>query len=199
LFHQLPPPKPNKKDYYKIMKKDQQNHQRRSIRLAGYDYTQAGAYFVTIVSRNRAQLFGEILDDEMHLNDLGLIVHTVWLEIPYHFLNVNVDAFVIMPNHVHGIIIINDHDVVGARHAVPLPNVERFGKPVPGSIPTIVRSFKSAVTNRINHMRDTPGASVWQRNYYERIIRDEQGHEATLDYICSNPQNWLLDIEFTRN
>mgnify|MGYP001141816189 CR=1 FL=1 len=180
------------------MIKDQQNHQRRSIRLAGYDYTQAGAYFVTIVSRNRAQLFGEILDGEMHLNDLELIVHNMWLEIPCHFLNVNVDAFVVMPNHVHGIIILNDCDV-GARHAVPLPNVERFGKPVPGSIPTIVRSFKSAVTNRINLMRNTPGASVWQRNYYERIIRDEQEHETTLDYIYSNPQNWLLDMEFTRN
>jgi len=180
------------------MKKDQQDYQRRSIRLAGYDYTQAGAYFVTIVSRNRVKLFGEILDGEMHLNDLGLIVHTVWLEIPYHFMNVNVDAFVVMPNHVHGIIILNDC-AVGARHAVPLPNVERFGKPVPGSISTIVRSFKSAVTNRINLMRNTPGASVWQRNYYERIIRDEQEHETTLDYIYSNPQNWLLDMEFTRN
>jgi len=101
------------------------------------------------------------------------------------------DEFVVMPNHVHGIIWIVD-DPVGARRR-RAPTMERFGKPVSGSIPTIVRAFKSTVARRINRMRRTPGAPVWQRNYYEHIIRDERALHAIRRYIAENPLRWHLD------
>jgi len=182
-----------------------ERHHRRSIRLKGYDYTQPGAYFVTICTRDREPLLGRVVDGHMVLNACGEMVRACWREIPDHFPHVALDAFVVMPNHVHGILwIVGD---VGARHAVPLhnaepmPNQEQFGKPVPGSIPTIIRAFKSAVTRRINEHRGTPGAPVWQRNYYEHIIRTTVGAhgrsplDAIRRYIAENPLRWYLDGE----
>ena len=164
-------------------------HHRRSIRLPEYDYTLPGAYFVTICTYKRAHLFGQVIDGGMQLSRYGQIAHACWEEIPAHFPHVELDAFVVMPNHIHGII------VVGARHAVPLqqPQTEQFGKPVPGSVPTIVRSFKSAVTKRINAIRGTPGARVWQRNYWEHVIRHERALNAIRQYILANPIRWHLD------
>jgi len=121
------------------------------------------------------------------------------LDIPRHFPHVELDAFVIMPNHIHGIIVITSDPDVGARHAVPLrmaPHAEQFGKPVPGSLSTIVRSFKSAATKRINVWRGTPGAPVWQRNYYEHILRDEASWERVREYIAHNPLRWTEDREY---
>jgi len=172
---------------------DPERHHRRSIRLKGYDYTQLGAYFVTIVTRDRTCLFGEIAEGAVRLNQMGHIVRECWLAIPDHFPHAMLDEFVVMPNHVHGIIVLNGTENVGARHAVPLP--EQFGKPIPGSIPTIIRSFKSAVTKRINDHRGTPGVPVWQRNYYEHIIRNEDDLEAIRRYIACNPLRWHLDRE----
>ncbi|SMC25408.1 REP element-mobilizing transposase RayT [Desulfacinum hydrothermale DSM 13146] len=133
----------------------------------------AGAYFVTIVTQDRACLFGHIVDGEMRLNAYGKIVRAEWFKTaqvrPYVVLHE--DEFVVMPNHIHGIIWIVDD--VGARRR-RAPTVEQFGKPVPGSIPTIIRAFKSAVTQRINGLQGTSGGVVWQRNYYEHIIRDEE-------------------------
>ncbi|RMF23817.1 MAG: transposase, partial [Bacteroidetes bacterium] len=137
-------------------------YHRRSIRLKGYDYTQPGAYFITICTHRRAPLFGRVVDGAMVLNEYGEAAQACWDEIPTHFPHVELDAYVVMPNHIHGILWITD---VGARHAVPQQHavpqhavpphgpIEQFGKPVPGSIPTIVRSFKSAVTRRINILR----------------------------------------------
>ncbi len=144
-------------------------------------------------------LFGHVTDGIMRLNIYGKIVWSCWREIPDHFPHVELDEFVVMPNHVHGILWIVDN--VGARHGVPLPNGgtvpnhERFGKPVPGSIPTIIRSFKSAVTKQINGKRGTPGARVWQRNYYEHIIRDESSLNRIREYITMNPLRWAMDRE----
>jgi putative transposase len=105
-----------------------------------------------------------------------------------------VDQFVIMPNHLHGII------AIGARHAVPRPrpqqNFESFGKPISGSIPTIIRSFKSEVTRRVNILRQTPGVKLWQRNYYEHVIRNEHAYQIIANYILANPSNWHNDQEF---
>ncbi|HOE70085.1 MAG TPA: hypothetical protein PLE10_05420 [Brevefilum sp.] len=170
------------------MRKSKFHPQRKSIRLQGYDYTQQGAYFITIGTYHREHLFGKIDQGEMDLSPIGLIVKEVWQSIPVHFSQANVDYFVIMPNHIHGII-----ELVGARHAVPL--LETFRKPVPGSIPTIVRSFKSEVTRRVNLFRNTPGGKVWQRNYYEHVIRNDDGLQAVYDYLISNPYNWLEDDE----
>jgi len=185
---------------------DPERHHRRSIRLKGYDYTQPGAYFVTIVTQNRACLFGEVVEGQMRLNEAVHLAQRCWTDIPNHFPHVQLDAFIIMPNPVHGILVIAHHaapDDVGARHAVPqpprtashTPTVEQFGKPVHGSIPTIVRSFKSATTRHINILRGTPGAPVWQPNYYEHIIRDERSLNRIREYIVTNPLRWHLDHE----
>ena len=179
---------------------DPNRHHRRSIRLKGYDYTQPGAYFITIVTYERMPLFGEIVNGEMRLNEYGQMVRDEWFQTavvrPYVVLHP--DEFVVMPNHVHGIIWIVDTDAdggddVGARRR--RAPAEQFGKPIPGSIPTIVRSFKSMTTRRINLLRNTPGAAVWQRNYYEHIIRHERALNAIRQYIIENPRRWQMDRE----
>lgn len=172
---------------------DPEHHHRRSIRLKGYDYSQPGAYFVTICTQNRACLFGDVVDGKMRLNDIGRIVEQCWYHIPVHFAHVQLDAFMVMPNHVHGIIVLVDSGNVGATHASPLPTRPRG--PQRKSIASIVGSFKSTVTKRINDYRGTPGLPVWQRNYYEHIIRDEQSLIRIREYIANNPFQWALDRE----
>jgi REP element-mobilizing transposase RayT len=177
---------------------------RRSIRLQGYDYTQPGAYFITICTQDRACLFGKVADGQMQLNDAGKTAEQCWQEIPSHFPTVVLDVFVVMPNHLHGIVVLNDY--VGATHASPLQR--NNASPVqngvsPGrprgpqgrSIASIIGSFKSAVTKRINEIRMTPGASVWQRNYYEHIIRDDESLNRIREYIANNPLQWEFDRE----
>ncbi|MBD2201969.1 transposase [Calothrix sp. FACHB-1219] len=162
-------------------------HHRRSIRLPKYDYTQIGAYFTTICTYKKQCWFGDVMNGEMQHNQLGIIVYTFWQALPRRFSHIELDAFVVMPNHVHGILIITD---AGARQ----PTAEQFGKPVPGSIPTIIRAFKSAVTKRINLMRKTPYPPIWQRNYYESIIRQD-GLDNVRQYILNNPFAWAEDEE----
>jgi REP element-mobilizing transposase RayT len=157
--------------------------------LNGYDYAQGGAYFVTIVAQDRRCMFGNIECGEMYLSPFGNIIKEVWQSIPFHFPQSTNDHFMIMPNHIHGII-----ELVGARHAVP--HDERFGKPVSGSIPTIIRSFKSESTRKINLYRKSPGGKVWQRNFYEHVIRNEKEFQAFYDYIYTNPLNWSNDDEY---
>lgn len=174
-------------------------HHRKSIRLKDYDYADAGTYFVTICALNRECLFCQILEAEMHLNRFGQIATRCWNEIPRHFPGVELDAFVVMPNHVHGIIVITG--VVGAKHFVPNQNAS----PLPerksprgtqsNSLGAILQNFKSVSTRKINQVRDTRGASVWQRNYYEHIARNERELLAIRDYIENNPANWLNDTE----
>lgn len=167
--------------------------QRRSIRLAGYDYAQAGAYFVTICTQDRACLFGDVVNGNMRLNVLGQIVDQCWRGIPAHGEHAVLDAFVVMPNHIHGIIAIVP---VGATHASPaLSTPINPPGPKPKSIAAIIGSFKSAATRRINEVRQTLGMSVWQRNYYERIIRDEHALDAARRYVQDNPAKWEQDSE----
>ena len=138
-------------------------------------------------------MFGEVADEEIRLNKVGRIVEGCWRQIPIHFDDVQLDEWVVMPNHIHGII------VVGARHAVPFPNVappeERFPNPVVGSLPTIVRSFKSAVTKSVNEQRGTPRLPVWQRNYFEHVIRNDESLDRIREYIVNNPSQWEMDRE----
>ncbi len=178
------------------MRFDPEKRRRRSIRLKQYNYCQAGAYFVTTCTQNRRLLFGEITDGRMSLNQNGYIVQSCWEQIPQHFKFVETIDFVVMPNHIHGILFIKDLDVV-ARHAVPLPQkkCEAFAQPVPGSLATIIRSFKSAVTKRINLRTDPPDSSVWQRSFYEHIIRNEKELDHIRQYIQENPLKWELDLE----
>lgn len=171
------------------MKFDSQKHHRRSIRLQEYDYAQAGGYFVTIVTYQRDLLFGEIVDEEMMLNDFGKIADECWRAIPEHFPNVELGAYVVMPNHVHGIITITD----GRGTIYRAPTQEQFQKPVTGSIPTIIRTYKSAVTRLIGREHNTTG--IWQRNYYEHIIRNHEDWDRIHRYIESNPSMWTEDEE----
>jgi putative transposase len=156
-------------------------------------------------THQREDLFGEIVEGVMRLNEFGHIVVECWEAIPRHFPHVECDAFVVMPNHIHGIVVIVDapkpgnstSDVpVGAQHAAPLQTTNRSNsRPnvAPGSLGAIVRSFKSAVTKRTNRLRQVEGAPVWQRNYYERIIRNERELNAYRDYILNNPAQWEFD------
>ncbi len=166
---------------------------RASIRLKDYDYAQAGAYFVTACVRDRRCLCGEIADDVMRMNEYGRIVESCWNESPQHFPHVELDAFVVMPNHVHGIVVITG--AVGARHASSLPHPTRAHGTDKGSLGVIVGSFKSAVTKRINDLHGSRGAIVWQRNYYERVSRDEREPYCARQYILDNPLLCALDRE----
>jgi len=189
-------------------------HHRRSIRLKGYDYTLAGFYFITICTHQRQSLFGEIIDGEMRLNSLGRIVQDEWTKTAVIRPEIELGEFVIMPNHIHGIIII--HESVGAYGHTPLqndPNApsnhtpqhdESYSPANPSAfrspsrtIGAVVRGYKSAVTKQVNLLRDAPGVPVWQRNYYEHIIRDEKSHLEIALYILDNPINWQKDSLFT--
>jgi REP element-mobilizing transposase RayT len=178
---------------------DPQKHHRRSIRLQGYDYTQPGAYYVTLCTEARQCLFGDVVKGEMRLNSLGHIAFTCWQAIPEHFPHVELDAFVVMPNHLHGILVISD-TLVGATHASPLhhPNVLSLRKPcgpTPKSVGAIVGSYKSAVSKGINAICNTEGNSIWQRNYYEHISCDEESLHNIRQYIVENPWRWANDPE----
>lgn len=174
---------------------DPGRHHRRSIRLKGYDYSQAGAYFITICTQDRVCLFGEIVDGEMRLNDMGRMVEFTWFDLPNHVDGLVLDAFVVMPNHVHGILVI-----VGAGSTEPAPTgsaptVPNTGGEKRHGLPEIVRQFKTFSSRRINEYRHTPGMPVWQRNYYEHIIRNEESLNRIRQYIADNPLQWALDRE----
>lgn len=175
------------------------NYHRKSIRLKDYDYSQAGAYFVTICTNDKGCAFGEINDGEMHLNDIGKIVESEWMKTGEIRKNVLIDEFFVMPNHLHGIIIIIDMDNGRgmARHAPTRPRT--FGKPIANSLSSIIGSFKSAATKHINQLRNSPGNPVWQRNYFERIIRNEKEWNRIREYIISNPFNWVINNENPQN
>lgn len=178
------------------MKYNPDIHRRRSIRLRGYDYSQAGAYFVTICTQHRECLFGKITDQVMRLNDAGAIAAKCWQGIPLHFPHAALDEWTVMPNHVHGIIVITDTAGRGTACRAPThraPATERFGKPVSGSLPTVVRSYKSAVTRHINILRTTPGNRLWQRNYWDHVIRNETELHRIRQYIRNNPTRWQED------
>ena len=191
------------------MKYKTQKHHRRSIRLKNYDYSSPGGYFITICTYNRQCLFGEINDGEMILNELGNIIEYKWQNIPTHFTHIQLDVFQIMPNHVHGIIFIND--IVGAKHshkkiefdsqiatknASPLPPQYPSSHPIgtkPGSLSAVIQNFSSITTRKINQIRQTPGIKVWQRNYFDRIIRNEKELNRIRRYIIENPIRWNSD------
>lgn len=178
------------------MNYDPQKHHRRSIRLKGYDYSQSGVYFVTVVSRNRELIFGEIVNDAMRLNQYGQYVAEWWTDIPRHFAHVDIDEFIIMPNHIHGIILIADagDQSVGAGSPRPVPSRPDSGAHRP-ALGQIVAYFKYQSTKQINATRDMPGAIVWQRNYYEHIVRNETSLDRIRQYVENNPLQWAMDDE----
>ena len=180
------------------MRHDPEKHHRRSIRLKGYNYSQAGCYYLTVVTQNRECLFGDVVDGKMVLNGAGRVAQTCWLEIPNHFPNVHLDAFIIMPNHIHGIIfIINDEmgKSVGVQNFEPLQrsNQNKYQQIIPHSIGSIIRGFKIGVTKWFRHNTDI--YTVWQRNYWEHVIRDEKELNHIQEYTINNPLKWDFDDE----
>ncbi len=166
---------------------------RRSIRLNEYDYSQAGAYFLTICTKDRLCLFGKDVAGKFTINNYGKIILGFWKDLNQLYPNVKTDAFVVMPNHVHGIIMVEEK--VGAIHEVPLQNRNHKMKRRQMLIPKIVGTFKMKSSKQINAIRDTANVSVWQRNYYEHIIRDEDSLTRIREYIKNNPLTWNLDKE----
>jgi len=200
------------------------NHHRRSIRLHGYDYSQPGIYFITLCTYNRECLFGEILNGEMRLNEFGKIANQCWLEIPNHFPQTQLDEYIIMPDHIHGIIVLNDFvgvqnvgaKIVGAKivgtknvgaknfSPLPMPTPEPTPLPMPTreqnitpfrspskTIGSIIRGFKIGVTKWFRQNTDI--YVVWQRNFYEHIIRNEDELNRIRQYIIDNPKKWKTD------
>jgi REP element-mobilizing transposase RayT len=175
---------------------------RRSIRLRSHDYRDGGIYFVTICTKNKECIFGEIRNGMMGLSDEGSVVAECWSQIPQHFRGVELDEWIIMPNHIHGLIYMDDPRYRGVACNAPteisiddLEHKKLTGPPL-GSLGILVRSFKSAVTKRINELRREPGSVVWQRNYYEHIVRSEEETLRIRRYIMDNPSHWMIDDEY---
>lgn len=176
-----------------------------SIRLRNWDYGANAAYFITICCHKRRHFFGHIENGIMHLNTVGNIAHQVWAEITGHFHHVHLGEFIIMPNHVHGIIIIDKpdgdfpmgtgHAVVETGHALSLPskNHPRFRNQGKNTISAMVGSFKSAVTRQVRPIN--PGFG-WQSRFYDHIIRSQQSHHRISQYIRQNPLLWTDDRFF---
>jgi putative transposase len=179
-----------------MIKFDPNIHHRHSIRLKGYDYSQAGAYSITIVTWQRENLLGEVIDAETKLSQFGKIAQDAWFDLPNHYRHVELDAFCIMPNHVHGIVLLTDNPV-GAG-LIPAPTRPAPTTPAPTGrhpLSEIVRGFKSFSARRINAARNMQGFPVWQRNYHEHIIRNQQDYQNISNYIVNNPLNWENDAE----
>jgi putative transposase len=193
---------------------DPQKHHRRSIRLKGYDYSSEGAYYVTIVTQGRECLFGEIIDGEMHINEYGEIVQKWWHDIPIHFPNVELGAFVIMPNHIHGLIFItterrgevvspldNPNNNIQDAYVDGIYNLDGETPPLrKPRLGQIVAYFKYQSTKEMNRIEtDKAITKFWQRNYYEHIIRNEKDLQNKNDYIQANPLLWDADDDNPQN
>jgi REP element-mobilizing transposase RayT len=161
--------------------------ERQALRLKSWDYATAGAYFVTATTVDRQPIFGDVRGAEMVVSRMGSIVERCWRDLVEHYPNVALDEFCVMPHHVHGIIWIRAAGRAGLK---PAPTSNRWH-----GLPEIVRAFKTFSARRINEARGTAGTPVWQRNYYERVIRDDRELNAIREYIRTNPLRWHLDRE----
>ena len=189
------------------------NRDRKYIRLAGWDYSSEGVYFITICCLGRQLFFGKIEDNKMVYSEIGLIASKYWVQIPDHFSHVKLDEFVVMPNHIHGILIL-DYSLVGSRHGVALhtpkndnvgschgmtlpagqksnQNINQFSKPVRDSVSVIINQYKSSVKrwcnkNRFDHFQ-------WQSRFYDEILYNENSIGNIKEYIFNNPKNWTED------
>jgi len=176
---------------------------RRSVRLPDVNYGRSGFYFVTLVTQDRAHIFGRVIDGQVHLSSADEIVRDEWLRTPVIRPGVNLDEWIVMPNHFHTIIGIdseahrdNRYGRVGAHRSAPCPS---SGVPMlsraPRSLGSIIAQFKSVTARQINTIRDSQGVRVWQRGYDEHIIRNEVELDKVREYIRNNPRNWDTDPE----
>ena len=187
------------------MKYNPDIHKRRSIRLKGYDYSLSGFYFITICCYQRQCLFGEIIDSQIKLNNLGELVKEEWLKSAEIRKEIKLGEFVIMPNHFHGIVIIDRNAGtinLGANGRSPLQKIHHSSEiqsskqPIsmkPKSLSSLIAGFKSATTKKINMIRETPQNPVWQRNYYDNIIINDESLDKIREYVQNNPLSWEND------
>lgn len=176
-----------------------ESHNRRSLRLIDYDYATPGAYYVTILSYRRFPIFSKIHTEKVQLSQIGIIVEDCWRKIPYHFPFVRLRDYVIMPNHLHGIIDIKYYpnvvtDNVFTTRINSLKNMPKG--PQSKSLSAIIGSFKSATTKHVHRLGLIDLKTIWHRNYYEHIIRDNEDLQRIADYIHLNPSNWENDLEY---
>jgi len=172
------------------MKFDPDKHHRRSIRLKEYDYSQPGAYFVTICTKNRYVFFED--------SEIESFVMKTWLTLPDHFPNVALDEFVVMPNHIHGIIIIRKGEALTGEPTTKLSSSDVNASPLPNgtqphSLGAIIQNFKSISSRKVHQINRHHCISLWQRNYYEHIIRNETDLNNIRQYTMDNPINWEDD------
>jgi putative transposase len=193
--------------------------ERKHIRLRNFDYSSEGIYFITICTKDRNCFFGEIMNHQMVLSEIGNIANKLWNDIPIHFQNVELGEFIVMPNHVHGLLYLNNGTHVGPRHGVDLPyhgvdlpyhggetnhggdvrpdnmdpqkNINQFGKPIPGSVSVIINQYKSSVKRCCN--KNGYEIFSWQSRFYDHIVRNTKSHNNIKKYIVCNPLNWESD------
>ncbi len=185
-------------------------HQRKSMRLPEFDYASPGAYFVTLKTWNREPLFGKVQQEEVDLSEWGNLVHREWQRLESRFPTLQLDAFIVMPDHLHGILCLmepaNPAPIspapvgAGQESGSRLPPIlgappPSFHPPAPGSIGAILRSYKSTTTRLINGLRHSSGNPLWQRNYYEHVIRNERKWKRCREYIQANPMHWNQEGE----
>ncbi len=163
---------------------DPSKHHRQSIRLKNYDYSASGAYFVTICVHERECALGNVIDGEVRLNENGEIVAVCWDDLIDHYPHIELDAFVVMPNHVHGVIVIDDD----RRGEATSPLIRL-------TLGQMIAYFKYQSTKRINAQRNDAGTRFWQRNYYEHVIRNDRELNAIREYILHNPLRWDADLD----
>ncbi len=194
---------------------------RRSLRLKHYNYAQAGAYFVTVCVQGRSCLFGDIRDADMRLNEAGRMIESAWAELESRFPDVNLDASIVMPNHVHGIIVLAEPSTTSPLGAGLVPaRVKSVGAglmparvkspvgaglvPARTTLAIVMGAFKSITTvlyaRGVKHSRwPAFHGRIWQRSYYEHVIRDEAALQGIREYIANNPLQWDLDRENPSN
>lgn len=173
---------------------DPHKHHRRSVRLKGYDYAQPGGYFVTICVRDRECVLGDVVGGDVRLTEYGGIARDFWPQVPVHFPCVSIDASVIMPNHVHAIIVIDEPSVGRGVVTTPLPT--GIARPTLGQI---VAYYKYQTTKGINQIRNSVGMPFWQRSFYDHIIRNDREMDTIRRYILQNPLRWELDRDHPDN
>lgn len=173
-----------------------QTFHRRSIRLPSFDYSQSGIYFVTLCAYQRGYLFGEIINAEMQLNERGKIIEEEWLLSERLRKEIHLDNFVIMPNHFHALIEIQTPNLNSSTLSLHSPFTPG---PRPKSLASLIIGFKSSTTKRACQFPNWHGAALWQRNYYEHVVRNETALQKIREYIDNNPLFWEFDNDNLNN
>jgi len=170
---------------------------RKHLRLSGWDYSSESVYFITICCNEKQQYLGRIYNNKVELSEIGMVASQYWVEIPYHYPHVKLDEFVIMPNHIHGLLIL-DYSLIGSNKPKYIISGEshnkvsnQFSKPLKNSISVIVNQYKSSVKRWCN--RNSLSYFKWQPRFYDQVLRNDKSIDIIREYIFTNPGNWIMD------